>query len=65
MAGIAQRHRRQTVGLALLDADRDSLRRHGLPIAEPAIDDDERRRIDNDFDFLVGNDEPIFRHFTM
>ena len=42
--------------LAFLDADPDRLRRDGLPVAELAVDHRQRRRIDHDFDGLVGND---------
>ena len=56
MAGIAQRDGGKARLLAFLDADPDRLRRHGLPVAELAIDHRQRRRIDDEFDGLVGND---------
>ena len=56
MAGVAQRDRGKARLLAFVDADPHCLRRHGLPVAELAVDHRERRRIDHDFGDLVGND---------
>jgi hypothetical protein len=42
--------------LALVDTDPDRLRRHRLSVTELAVDHRQRRRIDDHFDFLVGND---------
>jgi hypothetical protein len=56
MSGIAQRDRGQAASLAFFDADPDGLRRDGLPVTELAIDDRQRRRIDHEFDGLIGND---------
>ena len=56
MPGVAQRDGRQPRLLALLDAGPHRERRHGLAIAELAIDHGERRRIDDDLGGLVGND---------
>ena len=47
---------RQPRLLALLDAGPHCERRHGLAIAELAIDHGERRRIDDNLGGLVGND---------
>ena len=56
MPGVAQRDRGKPRLLALLDADPHRERRHGLAIAELAIDHGERRRIDDNLGGLVGND---------
>jgi len=55
MSGIAQRDRRKPRRLAFLDADPDRLRRHGLAIAEFAVDHRKRWRIDHDVDGLIGH----------
>ena len=60
MAGIAQRDGGKPRLLALLDAEPDRLRRHGLAIAELAVDHRERGRIDHDLRRLVRDHEPVF-----
>ena len=56
MSGIAQRYGGEARSLAFFDADPDGLRRDGLPVTELAIDHRQRRRIDDEFDGLIGND---------
>lgn len=60
MSGIAQRHRGQSRLSAFLDADPDRLRRHGLSVAELAIDHRQRRRIDHDLGGLVRHHRALF-----
>jgi len=55
MASITQRDHGEPDLLALFDADPDRLRRHRLSIAEFAVDNRQRRRIDHDLGRLVGN----------
>ena len=59
VAGVAQRHRREAVLQALLDADADGLRRHRLAEAILAIDDGDYRRVDHDLDRDVGHHRAV------
>jgi hypothetical protein len=56
MTGVAQRDRREPCGFAFFDADPNGLRCHGLPVPEFAVDHRQRRRIDDEFGVLIGND---------
>src|ERR1700738_3997238 len=56
MSGIAQRDRGKARRLAFFDADLDGLGCDGLPVTELAVDHRQRRRIDHEFDSLVGDD---------
>jgi hypothetical protein len=55
MARIAQGHRGEAVVAALVDADLDGLRRHGLAKAVLAVDHGDHRRVDQDADRDVGH----------
>ena len=55
VARVAQRHGRQAVLAALVDADADGLRRHGLAEAVLAVDHGDHRRVDHDLDGDVGH----------
>src|SRR5260363_15698 len=57
MPRVTQRERRESALFAPIDPNLHRLGRDGLAVAEPAVDDDHRRRVDNDLGRLIGHDK--------
>ena len=62
MPGVAQGHHRQPLLPALVDADGDRLRRHGLAEAVQAVDHRQHRRFGDHLDLAVGDHHAVFFH---